>query len=218
MKKLVCIFAHPDDETFMVGGTIAKLSKEYEIHLLCATKGEAGKNSKDETQQLGKMRAQEIKNAAKILGIKKVYFLGFKDGTLSNNLYHSLATKIQKKLEILKPEFIMSNDPTGNSGHIDHITIAMVTLYVFHKLSFIKTLWQYCGKAEVSELMKDNYFIHFPKGYTRKEVDKVIDVSDVWDIKVKAMKEHKSQMHDVDRILQTQKNIPKEDYFFVVTK
>jgi LmbE family N-acetylglucosaminyl deacetylase len=218
MKKLVCIFAHPDDETFMVGGTIAKLSKDYEIYVLCATKGEAGKNSLEETKKLGQIRAKELENAAKILGIKKVYFLGFLDGTLSNNLYHKLATKIQNKLEELRPDVIMSNDPTGISGHIDHITIAMVTLFVFHKLSFIKTLWQYCGKAEVGELMKETYFIHFPKGYTRDQVDKVIDVSDVWETKVAAMKQHKSQMHDVERILHTQKNLSKEEYFFVINK
>lgn len=217
-KKLVCIFAHPDDETFMVGGTIAKLAKEYDIYVLCATKGEAGKNSDEETKRLGQMRAKELQNAADILGIKQVYFLGFKDGTLSNNLYHKLAEKIQKKLEQLRPDIILSNDPSGISGHIDHITIAMVTLYVFHKVSFIKTLWQYCGKAEVAEKMSKNYFIHFPKGYTRDEVDKVIDIADVWDIKVRAMQQHKSQKHDVDRILATQKHLPKEDYFFVVKK
>src|SRR6266404_8429920 len=109
-KTVVAIFAHPDDEAFGPGGTLAKLSKDYEVYLLCATKGEAGKNSEAGTnnQNLGKVRENELINAAKILGIKKVYFLDFVDGTLSNNLYHQLASKIKKHLEELRPEIIIT--------------------------------------------------------------------------------------------------------------
>lgn len=216
-KTFVCIFAHPDDEAFGPGGTIAKLAKEYDVYVLCATKGQKGKNSSKESKNLGQIRSKELLASTRILGVKKVYFLGFQDGTLSNNLYHRLAEKIKEKLTELRPEKIMTFEPNGVSGHIDHITVSMVTHFVFYKLLFIKELWLHCGKKAVSDAMK-NYFIYFPVGHTKNNVDKIINIEDVWDTKVAAMHQHASQMHDIERILRTQKDLPKEDYFLIIKK
>lgn len=217
MKTFVCIFAHPDDEAFGPGGTIAKLAKEYSVHILCATKGEAGKNSKTSKKSIASIREKELLKSAKILGVKEVFFLGFKDGTLSNNLYHKLAEKIREKLEELRPVIIMTDEPRGISGHIDHITVSMVTTYVFEKLSFIKELWYYCIGENARSQIKD-YFVYFPPGYSRSQIDMVVDTSNVWEIKVKAMNAHQSQKHDIERILKNQKNLPREEYFLVVKK
>jgi LmbE family N-acetylglucosaminyl deacetylase len=217
MKKLVCIIAHPDDEAFMIGGTIAKFAKDHEIYVICATSGEAGKKNSSEEKTLGEIRAEELKASAAVLGVKDVFFLGFEDGTLSNNLYHQLADKIQEKLEMLRPDTIMTLNPNGNSGHIDHMVISYVSTYVFYKLSFIKTMLLFCTDAEFSSRMKD-YFIYWPKGYTKEEVDMVVDVSDVWEQKLEAMSKHTSQVHDMERILERKKDLPKEDYFLVVEK
>lgn len=216
-RAIVCIFAHPDDEAFGPGGTIAKLAKEHDVYILCATKGQKGKNSTGESKKLGEVRAKELIASSRVLGVKKVYFLGFKDGTLNNNLYHSLAGKIEEKLKVLRPELLITFDEKGASGHIDHIVVSMVTCYVFYKLPFVNTLWQHCAKLEYTQQMKD-YFIYFPRGYKRSEVDKVVDIRDVWNIKLRAIRTHKSQQHDVDRILRMIKNLPKEDYFLVIKK
>src|ERR1700738_4566437 len=102
-KTIACIFAHPDDEAFGPSGTIAKLAKENDVYLLCATKGQAGKDSGNSKRKLHERRAEEVKESAKILGVKSVVFLGFVDGQLSNNLYHQLAEKIIKHLKKLRP-------------------------------------------------------------------------------------------------------------------
>lgn len=94
-KNLVAIFAHPDDEAFGPAGTLHKLTREYDVYILCATKGEIGETSIENKKPLHEVRADELRKSAKILGIKKVYFLGFIDGTLSNSLYHDLAAKIE---------------------------------------------------------------------------------------------------------------------------
>ncbi|MBI2033092.1 MAG: PIG-L family deacetylase [Candidatus Levybacteria bacterium] len=216
-KSFVCIFAHPDDEAFGPGGTIAKLTKEFDVYILCATRGQKGQNSSRSSETLSKIRSNELKLSAKILGVKKVFFLGFRDGTLSNNLYHKIADRIEVYLEKLRPEAIMTFTQNGVSGHIDHITVSMVTMYIFQKLHFIKEVWHHTGKDYIAEQMK-NYFIYFPKGYSRSEVDKVVDISDVWEIKVQAMYQHASQMHDVERILSLHKGHPKEDYFLISKK
>lgn len=217
MKRLVCVFAHPDDEAFGAGGTIAKYVKDHEIYIICATKGEAGKNSREEAGHIGDMRAQEMEASAKILGVKKIYFLGFEDGTLSNNLYHKVADQIQEILEDLQPETLLTFHQNGGSGHLDHIAISYITTYVFYKVPFAKTLMYFTTDAEFATRMKD-YFIYWPKGYTREEVDLVVDYSDVWETKLAAMHEHKSQRHDINRILERKSDLPKEDLFFIVKK
>lgn len=214
-KSVVCIFAHPDDEAFGPSGTIYKLAQENDVYILCATRGQAGQDSRSETSvRLTTQRAHELQESAKHLGVKKVYFLGFIDGTLSNNLYHKLAEKIRGHLEKLKPEIVLTFEPHGVSGHIDHITISMATTFVVKKLEFVKELWYYCITNERAK-MRENYFIYFPPGYKRSEIDKVVDVGDVWDIKVRSMRFHESQKHDADRILKDADKSPKEEYFLV---
>lgn len=209
------MFAHPDDESFGPAGTIHKLTKDYDVYLLCATKGQAGQDSRSETSvSLTKKRAQELKDSAKLLGVKKVYFLGFKDGTLSNSLYHKLADKIRVHMEKIKPEIVLTYEPQGVSGHIDHITISMATMFVVKKLPYINEIWQYC-LAKERATKRENYFIHFPEGYEKSEIDKVVDVSGVWNLKEKAMLLHESQRHDAERILKDYKTLPKEECFIV---
>lgn len=217
MKTLVCIFAHPDDEAFGPGGTIAKLSKRYDVYILCATKGEAGINSKNKEKAIAAIREKELVKSAKILGVKKVYFLGFEDGTLSNNLYHKLAEKIKEKLLELRPETIMTDEPRGVSGHIDHIVVSMATTFVFYQLPFLKTLWYYCLSERARAKVK-NYFIYFPPGYKKSEIDKIVSIKDVWATKVKAMYAHQSQKHDIEKVLHNQKTLPRKEYFLVASK
>ncbi len=213
-KNFVCIFAHPDDEAFGPSGTILKLAKDFDIYLICATRGEAGQNSLKRQKELGKIREKELKESAKFLGVKKVYFLDFIDGTLSNSLYHELAEKIEKIVMDLKPVEIMTFESRGISGHIDHITVSMATQFVFQKLSFIKELWQYCLPFDFSIHVK-NYFIFFPPGYHEHEVNKIIDISNVWKKKIETMKIHKSQDKDGKRLLKLWGNVPKKEYFLI---
>lgn len=212
MKRVVCVFAHPDDEAFGPGGTIAKFAKDHEVYILCATKGQRGKVSKRISGTLGQERALELLASAKILGVKKVFFLGFRDGTLSNSLYHKLAEKVMRYVVELKPEIIITFEPHGVSGHIDHITVSMVTNYVFDRSPFVKKLMMHGVVDEYAKQRRD-YFIYFPPGYPQASFDEIIDTSDVWDTKLKAMHCHGSQMHDIKRILSIER--PKEEYFLV---
>lgn len=211
-KPIVAVFAHPDDESLGPGGTLAKFSQTNDVYILCATCGETNGD-----QNLGKIRSKELENSAQILGIKSVTFLNFLDGTLSNNLYHKLAEKIERKLKILKPQTLITFEPRGVSGHIDHIVVSLVTTYVFYKLSFIKELLYYCLSEEIRKAIPD-YFIYFPPGYKKSEIDRVVNVEDVWDKRVRAMLVHKSQMRDVKETIEIQKEFPKEEYFLVLNK
>lgn len=215
---IVAIFAHPDDEAFGPAGTIATLAKEHNIYLLCATRGQVGQNdSQDETARLGKIRSDELRQSAKILGVKKVIFLGFKDGCLCNNNYHKLADKISKQLATIKPDTLLTFEPHGVSGHLDHIAVSMVTTFVFERLESAKKLWYYCISTHHRQFIKD-YFIHFPPGYKASEINKTVDISSVWEKKTAAIKVHVSQKSDGKRMIDRLKKLPKEEYFLVRKK
>ena len=217
-KVIVAVFAHPDDESFGPGGTLHKLAKENDVYIICVTNGDGKMGDRKKEVVLGKTRKKELLASSRMLGVRKVFFLGYRDGSLNNNMYHNLAGKIRPLLENLKPEQLITFEPRGISGHTDHIVVSNVTSFLFHRLDFVKSLWYYCISYEARALSGHNYFIHMPPGYTPEQIDKVVDVSDVWDKKVKAMYCHISQKHDADNILQRSKHLPKEEYFLIESK
>src|SRR3989338_215960 len=117
--KVIFIFAHPDDETFSSGGTIAKLAqKGVTIKLITATKGEEGQlgNPPIATKDnIAEIREKELKNAAKILGISKIYFLGFKDGSLPMISIKKLSRKVLEILTVEKPDIVVTFGKEGAS-------------------------------------------------------------------------------------------------------
>lgn len=217
MKNIVCIFAHPDDEAFGPGGTIALLAQKYSVRIVCVTNGEAGINSTKETRALSEIRRDELLKSAEVLGVKDVQFVGYKDGSLSNNLYHEITDKLINILDAFKPDTLLTFEPRGVSGHLDHITVSMVTSFIFEKLSYVKKIMYYCI-SEDNRALEGDYFIYFPPGYTRQEIHEVFDVSPVWNIKLAAMIEHRSQKHDADRIMKKLNKLPREEYFLVRKK
>lgn len=214
MGRVVCVFAHPDDEAFGPSGTIAKLAEENDIYIICATRGEA---CGSELSDIDAVRTTELENSASILGVKEVFFLDFKDGCLCNLDYHALAERIDEKVKKIKPSTLLTFEPRGLSGHIDHFAITMTTTYVFYKNDFAKTLLYYCMSEEQRKFIK-NYFIYFPPGYAKIEVNKVVDVKGVFDKKIAAIKAHKSQKNDGETMLTMISQLPKEEYFLELTK
>jgi LmbE family N-acetylglucosaminyl deacetylase len=222
MRPVVGVFAHPDDEAFGPSGTLAQFANQgREVYIICVTHGDAGENHSDKTHDLSTIREDELRASAKELGVKDIFFLNFKDGTLSNNIYHTVANALQKKLEELQPETIITLENHGISGHLDHIAVSFITTYVFRKLSFIKELWYFCITEEAQKVMTKHlgdYFVYIPPGYKKEEISKVIDVSSVWEQKKAAMLKHESQQPDVEANLQAALELPKEENFIILTK
>jgi len=214
MKTIVGIFAHPDDEAFFTGGTIATLSKDYDIYTICVTNGEAGLNSSSKKGDMATIRREELLDAGQILGVHETFFLGYKDGALSNNFYHEIADKIKKILEKLKPEILITFEMRGVSGHLDHIATSLISSYVFIKTPFVKEIWYVCSTEQMRESIK-GYYIYWPPGYKKSEITKVVDIEPVWETKVAAMHKHASQMHDVETILKRFETLPKNEHFII---
>ena len=226
---MLAIFAHPDDEAFGPGGTLAKYAKGgVEVHLLCVTRGEAGQiNEKvkndlrikhDENKEeikIGELREKELLNSAKILGIKKVEFLDYIDGRLCNAIYHELAKKISRKINDFKPQVVLTAENHGVSGHLDHIAVSMITTYAYLKTEITGKLYYHCLPQKLYDERMQNYFIYFPEGYKESEITTRIDYSSVWQKKVAAMKAHQSQSKDAETLIARFEKWPKIDNFIL---
>jgi LmbE family N-acetylglucosaminyl deacetylase len=131
-QKLMCIFAHPDDESMGMGATLAKAAADgVEISLICATRGEKGWYGKPADypgpQVLGKTRETELLQAARVLGIQRVDFLDFIDGELDQSHPRDVLTKIVPLIRTIRPQVIISFGPDGYYGHPDHIAISQLS-------------------------------------------------------------------------------------------
>lgn len=126
--KLLAVFAHPDDESMGMGGTLAKYSAEgVETHLVCASRGERGWFGLEEQNPglsgLGQIRARELQNAVKELGMKSLHFLGYIDGEVDQAPHAEIIGRIVSHIRRIQPQVVVTFPPDGNYGHPDHIAI-----------------------------------------------------------------------------------------------
>ncbi len=130
--KLMCVLAHPDDESLGNGGTLAKYAAEgVETYLVTATRGERGwfGDARDYPglEALGKTREAELLAAAKALGIHRVDFLDYIDGDLDQAHPAEAIAKIIGCIRRIKPDVVVTFGPDGAYGHPDHIAICQFT-------------------------------------------------------------------------------------------
>lgn len=215
-KKIVCIFAHPDDEAMGPGGSIIHFLKEgCKVYLICVTSGNAYGDT-----NLGEIRKKELEKSAQILGIKSkdIHMLGFDDGSLSNNNYHLVVDKMEKILTKIKPDTLLTYNQNGVSGHLDHIAVSMESSYLFEKLRFVRQILYFTHTNIVKKLMGRKYFIYFPNGLSKREMDLKVDVGNYLNTKIKAIKAHVSQTKDEKLMILFFKNLLKNEYFKVIQK
>jgi len=146
---ILAAFAHPDDEAFGTGGTLAKYAAEgIRVVLVCATRGEAGEISDPSLAtpaNLGQVREQELRCAAENMGVAELIFLDYGDsgmaGTPENNDPRAFINApaeevVQKLVSIIRrvqPLVVTTFEPNGGYGHPDHIAIHEHTVSAFSK-------------------------------------------------------------------------------------
>ena len=127
--SLMCILAHPDDESLGMGGTLAKYAAEgIETYLVTATRGERGWWGEEKDypglEAVGRVREAELRCAAEALGIRKVEILGYIDGDLDRADAREVTAKIADRIRRVKPDVVATFAPEGAYGHPDHIAIS----------------------------------------------------------------------------------------------
>ncbi len=130
--KLMCVLAHPDDESLGNGGILAKYAAEgVETYLVTATRGERGwfgdESEYPGLEVLGKIREAELLAAARMLGIRRVDFLDYVDGDLDEAPPGEAIAKIVGYVRQVRPNVVITFGPDGAYGHPDHIAICQFT-------------------------------------------------------------------------------------------
>ena len=124
---VLAIFAHPDDESLACGGTLARLSDAgATVVLICASRGEKGSVSDPALVpdgNLARVRTNELRQAAEVLGIAEVIILDHPDGDLRWRNHHYLHIDIVRAIRRFRPEAIITFAEDGLYWHLDHIGV-----------------------------------------------------------------------------------------------
>lgn len=144
--RLLAVFAHPDDETFGTGGTLAHYARQgADVYLICATRGEVGEAPADLKgfASTADMREDELKCAAGILGLRAVHFLGYRDSGMPGSPDNAhpralvaqpvaqVAREVARYIREIRPQVVITFDPIGGYRHPDHIAIHRATVEAF---------------------------------------------------------------------------------------
>jgi LmbE family N-acetylglucosaminyl deacetylase len=147
-QTILAAFAHPDDESFGVGGTLARYVAEgAHVALVCATRGEVGQISDPALatrETLPAVREAELRCAAGAFGLQELIFLDYRDsgmvGTPENDdprafinvPAEEVVGRMVGLIRRIKPQVVITFDPEGGYGHPDHIAIHRHTVAAFH--------------------------------------------------------------------------------------
>jgi len=192
--RILAIFAHPDDETFLAGGTLAKYAAAGgEVSVLCATRGEAGRRGEYEqrnlsTEEFALVRQREMEAACDVLGVRKPIFLKCADQGIARDCRDSARAEIIRFLRGWKPDVVITFGPDGVSGHTDHVAIGGIATAAAREAG-IPSLYYVLRSASLSSCCKPEVPVSPP------HVTTVIDVSGFGERKLQAMRCYRSQKH-----------------------
>jgi LmbE family N-acetylglucosaminyl deacetylase len=178
-KKILVALAHPDDESFGMGGTLALYARQdVEVHLICATRGEAGEVDPqflEGYQSIADRREHELRCAAQHLGLTSVQFLGYRDSGMQgsednrhpNAFINAPLEKVSKQLvgyiREIKPQVVLTFDPVGGYHHPDHIHIHEAAVQAFYAAGDPKYSPNGCQPYQPEKL----YYHVFPRRAVR---------------------------------------------------
>ncbi len=150
-QRILGVFAHPDDECYCVGGTMARYVQDGAVcKVISATRGQAGEIHAAEVvnrETLGQVREQELEASCKALGVQHMECWDYLDGHLSEADEDQLVGDVANAIRTFDPQIVVTFGDDGAYGHPDHIAISRATTQAFHQV----------GTAEKL------YYAHFPQ-------------------------------------------------------
>lgn len=205
-KTILAVGAHADDMDFGASGTIAKFIKDgWDAYYIVATDGSRGSEDPQMTHaRLAEIRQKEQLAAAKVLGVKDVFFLGHTDTQLVSDLL--LKEEIVRVIRTVRPSIAITMDPTfyfyagdefGFVNHTDHRAVGLATLDAVFPLARDRlTFPEHEKEGLLPWKTAELWLINFT------EPKHVVDISSTWNQKVEALRCHQSQFQDVENFLQ----------------
>jgi N-acetyl-1-D-myo-inositol-2-amino-2-deoxy-alpha-D-glucopyranoside deacetylase len=176
---ILAVLAHPDDESFGMGGTLALYAKKgCAVYLICATRGEVGDVDPEHMKgfnTIAELREGELRCAAEHLGLKEVFFLDYRDSGMPGSPHNQhpeaqvahpveeVAGKVVKYIRELQPDVVLTFDPIGGYRHPDHIHIHQATVLAFEKAADPAFHPEARSPFQPGKL----YFHTFPRGFLK---------------------------------------------------
>ncbi|HXY91966.1 MAG TPA: PIG-L deacetylase family protein [Acidimicrobiia bacterium] len=200
IERILVVIAHPDDVDFGAAGSIARWTDAgIDVAYCVVTDGEAGGRHRGiGPAELAELRRVEQANAAKVVGVTDLTFLGYPDGRLVPSL--ELRRDITRVIRRVRPDRVLCQSPDRNFGriyasHPDHLVAGDATLCAVYPDAR--------NPFAHPELLDEGYEPWVaPEIYvmTAAEADVFVDITDTVDRKVEALRSHVSQMPDPERI------------------
>jgi LmbE family N-acetylglucosaminyl deacetylase len=239
---LMAVLAHPDDEAFGTGGTLAKYAAEgCNVYLVTATRGEAGQIAEPElatAANLPYVREQELRCACEIYDIHPPRFLDYLDGQLPIVNQGQAVGKLVRFIRELEPQVLITFGPDGIYGHYDHIAVHRWATIAFDLAAdpdcFPDQLAGVCQPHQVSKVyfralreeqvtamseddkpaavMMDGVPFYFV-GRRDDEITTVIDVSDHLEAKLGGIQCHVTQVGLHSRFAEASDEVMREPWF-----
>ncbi|MFL5798533.1 MAG: PIG-L deacetylase family protein [Actinomycetota bacterium] len=224
-RRLAMVFAHPDDDTFGVAGTVALHGDDLEVMSILATSGEAGEIApgSDATREtLGPVREAEARAAYAAIGKPdaRIEFLREPDGGLTGVDREPLVARVTDLLVEFAPEVVVTFGPEGVTKHDDHVTMHGVGTDAFHRarerssdaaafrrLLYVGIPWSRIREwqrmqVEAGQEPMDPDAPFSPRGVDDDTIGVVVDAGSVVDRTIAAIRAHRTQATEVDQMPQ----------------
>ena len=212
--NLLAVFAHPDDETFRCGGTLALLAQRgVRVQVLTATRGQAGSCGAPPLcapEELPAVRENELRCACAALGIQPPIFLDYQDSQISEADPERIVSEILAVIHEVRPKMILTYGPDGVSGHPDHIAIGRFTTEAFHRALDVVALHAIAVPHSLAKTLGMTQIHTVPD----EAITLTVDVSSVWEAKMTAIRCHRTQLGE-SLILRAS---PKKQHLFLGTE
>ncbi len=239
---LMAVFAHPDDEAFGTGGTLARYAAEgCDVHLVMATRGEAGQIAEPELARpanLPDVRERELRCACQAYGIHPPHFLDYLDGQLAIVNQGQAVARVVRLIRELRPQVLLTFGPEGIYGHYDHIAVHRWATIAYDLAAdpdcFPDSLADVCRPHHVAKLyyriipqeriaamaqegrpaavMMDG--VPFPfVGRPEREIGTVIDVDAYLEAKLRGIRCHVTQIGRQNRFADAPEEVVQDPWF-----
>jgi LmbE family N-acetylglucosaminyl deacetylase len=200
--RVLVVLAHPDDPDFFCGGTAAKwCAQGHEVIYCLLTRGDKGSDDVDvNAAEMAEQRVAEQRAAAEVTGVREVIFLDYPDGYLMPDLL--MRRDITRIIRRTRPEIVITCDPTNffpsddYINHADHRAAGEVALDAVFPAA---RSGMYFPELYQEEGLEPHRVSQVYLAGTRYP-NTTIDVTDYFDIKLSALKEHRSQVKDLDEL------------------
>lgn len=197
--RAMVIMAHPDDIEFACAGTVARWVRDGAgvCYVLC-TSGDVGIDEAGMTRErAAEIREAEQRAAAEVVGVREVVFLREPDGMLVNTL--ELRRRLVREIRRFKPDVVITGDPTvvwagpNYINHPDHRAASQAALDAVFPAAGQPNLFEDLAQEGITP-----HKVRKVYASAWSDADLYVNISDTIDLKIKALRAHKSQMKDWD--------------------